>query len=472
LISQRSLNIQKAIAQAYIFLLTFRMISPLSGLAQILHGAGNYFDVILHILGLVLAVVSQGGKLGVGDKKTSSLLKTLSLSVFWFCISSIIMACVIQSIYGSYAGETAFSGIVGQLVYYVQYVLIVVYNIFVFSILSKDEIDKVLGASCVFLLVLGYYQLLMFVFGGVFTSIGRSIDVLGVLFPVDRMLKLSLTATEGAKAGGVFAILVLPYLLAKATVSERPIMYYIQAFLWIPVVVFMRSAAAYLMVFAVVIFYLIFLLREGAKQWKRFYALSLSVFIVGLFVFLFLPESVIARLFNMDDISYLVFKKVLDSKNGSTILRIAPLIINWKTFLRFPIMGVGNGLQGYFYTEFFPQQGLRVAGVLEFYNTALTTIINGALFFPSILSGYGIVGVFVLLSYVRKMIITFKEKAEHLGIFAYMFRFAAIAIIVHGFQTEFAGSYFIWFVLSIPFMPIEQFVEVPEANEQLEESES
>ena len=267
------------------------------------------------------------------------------------------------------------------------------------------------------------------------------------------MQKLSLTASEGAKAGGVFSILVFPYLLAKATISSKPMKYYMQILLWIPVVVFMQSTSAYLMVVAVVLYFILFSLKGGTRQWTRFLRFALTIFLIGVLMIVILPEKIINLIFNFEDITYLMFGKINDSQNGSTILRTAPLIINWKTFLRFPLLGVGNGLQGYFYTEFFPKQGLAVAGVASQYNNALTTIVNGSLFFPGILSGYGIIGVLFFTTYVRRMLETFKEKEAKLDVFGYMFRFAAVAIIVHGFQTEFAGSYYIWFVLSIPFMP-------------------
>ena len=461
---QYSIDVHKIIAKAYIFLLTFRMISPLSGGAVLLHGAGNYFDGILHALGLTLALISKRGKLYIGDGNTAPLLKMLFKLVLWFCLSSIIMATYIQIIYGNYAGESAYSGIVGQLIYYLQYVLIVVYNIFVFDVLAKEEIDKVLGASCVFLLILGYYQLLTYLFGGAFSVFGRAIDIFGVLFPEDSMHKLSLTATEGAKAGGVFSVLVFPYLLAKATISDKPMQYYVQILLWIPVVVFMQSTSAYLMVIAVVLYFILFSLRGGTKQWSRFLKFAVTVFLIGIMMLVIMPDNIIRSIFNFEDISYLVFRKINDSQNGSTLLRTAPLIVNWKTFLRFPLLGVGNGLQGYFYTEFFPKQGLSVAGVASLYNNALTTIVNGSLFFPGILSGYGIIGVLLLMAYVKKMIRKFKENEDELGVFGYMFRFAIVAIIVHGFQTEFTGIYFIWFVLSIPFMPTTYDVNMEAKN--------
>ena len=448
----KSADINKMIAKAYIFLLTFRMISPLAGLAGMLHGAGNYFDVILHVLGLTLAIVCNRGKLYIGNEGTKPLLKSFSRVVIWFCCSSVFMAFVMQMIYGNYAGETAFSGIIGQIVYYVQYVLMIIYNIYVFKILQKNEIENVLYKSCVFLLILGYYQMLMYLVGGVFRTVGYRIDVFDVLFPDEKMAKLSLTGSEGAKAGGIFAILVLPYLLAKAMVSERATKYYIQILLWIPIVVFMQSTSAYLMIIAVFLQFLLMMLKGGTKQWMKFIKIVLIVALIGILAIVILPENLMTSVFNVNDILYIAFQKVNDSSNGSTLLRTAPLIINWKTFLRFPILGVGNGLQGYFYTEFFPKEGLNVAGVYALYSTALTTIVNGALFFPSILSGYGIVGILVLGSYIKKMLIVFKSKMKDLGIFSYMFRLALVAIIVHGFQTEFAGNYFIWFVLSIPFM--------------------
>lgn len=446
-------NVNRFIAKAYLFLLTIRMISPLVGPTAVLHGISTYFDLFLHILGLVLAIISSGGKLYLGDRESSRLFRLFVKIVIWFVISSIIMSVVIQLTYGNYAGESAFSGVIGQITYYIHYALIILYNIYVFKILSKDEIDRILGVECVFLLILGYYQILCYVVGGIFKTFGNTVDIFSVLFPGEGMLKLSLTATEGAKAGGICAVLVLPYLFSKVLSGVRSRKYYLQIILWIPVVISMQSTSAYLMIFAEVMGFFYFLSKSGNRQRSKFWQMLLLVLLIGSFAILFIPDYYMNSVFNKDAISYLIFSKISDSNNGSTMMRTAPLIINWKVFLRFPIFGVGNGLQGYFYTEFFPQEALSVPGVMNLYSVAHNTIVNGALFFPSILSGYGIVGTTFVCIYIFRMFRVIESKKRNLGIFYMMFKIALVGIVVHGFQTEFAGSYFIWFVLSIPFMP-------------------
>lgn len=450
-----SIDINKIIAKSYIFLLTVRMISPLLSPLSVFHGATIYFDFLIHMLGLVLVVVTSRGKLFIGsDYNTINLLKRLLEIVIYFCVSSVIMAFVIQMTLGNYADESAFSGIVGQIIYYIQYLLIVIYNINIFRILSKDEIDKILGKECVFLLVLGYYQILCYSIGGAFVTIGNSIDVFKILFPDSTMAKLSLTASEGAKAGGVVGILVLPYLFTKAIMDERPIRYYIQVVLWIPVIVFMQSTAAYLAVIAVFIAFVFTVIRSNGRNKKRFVKYLLVLVTAGVFIVNFVPETVLSSFLGNNNVSYLVLQKLSDTTNGSTMLRIAPLIINWKVFLKYPIFGIGNGLQGYFYTEFFPREALSIAGVLPLYEVATRTIVNGSLFFPSILSGYGIVGTVFAVLFIIKMFKILEGKKDSLGIFYTIFKLSTVAIFLHGFQTEFSGSYYIWFILSIPFMPI------------------
>lgn len=449
----RNLSLNRFIAKAYLYFLPIRMISPLVGPTTALHGISLYFDLIPHVFGLGLAITSNRGKIYIGDKKTSSLLKMFTQVVIWFSVSSIFMSIIIQLTYGNYAGETAFSGIVGQLSYFIHYVFIVLYNIYVFKIISKDEIDKILGRVCWFLLLLGYYQALGYIVGEPFRTLGSIIDIFHVLFPEAGMTKLSLTASEGAKAGGIFAILVLPYLLAKAITSESSTKYYIQVVLWVPIVIFMQSTSAYLMVIAELLSFIYYALKNSEKQGKKLLRIMLLGLLIGSFAFLFIPETLFGSFFDKNAITYLIFNKINDSSNGSTMLRTAPLIVNWKTFLKFPIFGVGNGLQGYFYTEFFPQEILNLAGVYSLYATATKTIVNGALFFPSILSGYGIVGCVLFCSFIIKLLIILNVKRDGLDVFYVMFCIALIPILFHGFQTEFAGSYFIWFVLSIPFMP-------------------
>ena len=132
---------------------------------------------------------------------------------------------------------------------------------------------------------------------------------------------------------------------------------------------------------------------------------------------------------------------------------MVPFITNWRAFLQHPILGVGNGLQGYYYIQFFPEWAQNVAGsdVGIFYRTAQSQIVNGGLFFPSLLSGYGIVGIVFIISFLRKLHLRAKKLCLYHAEFSDYFRIAVWAIIVCGLQSELAGNYFIWFVISLPF---------------------
>lgn len=432
------------------------MIYPLVDFMNIFHGAAIYFDFILHIIGFFVLLISHKGHVFLGGKAERSILKYFSIMVISFIFSSVIMACYIQYVYGNYAGETAFSGILGQVLYYVQYIFIIIYNINVFKILGIKEISSILHKLCLFLLALGYYQILCFRVGGVFQSIGSALDVFHILFPEEYMWKLSLTASEGAKAGGLVSILVFPYLLANIILYPQKISYYIQIILWIPVIVFMQSTAAYFMLFAVFFSFGIFLLKKKKNVVNSLFLFVSILVLTIMLIVVCIPKENLMSFFLEHKVFYLLFEKFTDVYNGSSILRKAPILINWKIFLHFPIIGVGNGLQGYFYTTFFPSEYLGEAGVWSQYIKSMQTISNGALFFPSILSGYGIVGTLIFLGYIKKMVKLLIYKKEIIGIFYPMCVFSFAAILVHGFQTEFSGSYFIWFILSIPYMFVEK----------------
>ena len=454
LYQHNTFNINKFIAKLYIFCLTFRMISPLVDIANLFHGMAVYFDFILHVVGLFLLFLSYRGNFFFGDYHSSKLLRYFAFMVICFTVSSILMACIIQTIYGNYAGESAFSGILGQILYYFQYLLIIVYNINIFHLLSKEEIDRILSKLCWFLLFLGYYQILCYTFGGIFKTIGQTIDIFHILFPEEYMTKLSLTASEGAKAGGIVAIIVFPYLLSKITIYHQKISYYLQILLWLPVIAFMRSTSAYFMLIAVFFSFGAYLLKKTKNTLTIiFFFFTVIIALVTLFIVIN-PNAAsdFSSIIADKNISYLVFNKINDISNGSTVLRKVPFIINWHVFVHFPVFGIGNGLQGYFYTEFFPYEMIVTSGVWEMYVLSTQTIVNGILFFPSVLSGYGIVGFLILCVYIKKMFSLLMIKKNKLGIFYPMFMFSIAAILVHGFQTDFSGKYYIWFILSIPYM--------------------
>lgn len=438
---------EKVIAELYIFLLPIRMISPLLGVASLLHGAALYFDFILNILGLMIYLMHSDGKIYLKNDKATNLTKIFVISISLLNILSLIMAIVTQVTQGNYAGESAFSGILGMEIYYFQYILMVVYNRRIFNILTEEKIWKILSWCSSFLLLLGYYQMAVLLFGGFFRSILSVIDIFGIFWPDANMWKLSLTGKEGAEAGTIFGVFVLPYLISCIILEKNKMKYILQCILWLPVLIMMQSTSAYLMVAAVIIGSIFYVSSVNSRKGLKILLVMMFFLVVGFFFGDLIVNSI------PSNIRYLIFNKATDLNNGSTVSRTVPFITNWKIFLQHPIIGAGNGLQGYYYIENVPQWALHVAGsdMKIFYHTAKTQIINGGVFFPAFLSGYGLIGIAILFNLfcLMKKCIT---GMKHNNKFRTLFCIAIWGIVVCGFQGDFSGNYLIWFIISIPFI--------------------
>lgn len=434
------INLQRLVAIIYIYMLPFRMILQLSNLFVFFKGAAYYFDIVFHIIGLSLLLIRKK-RVPKEEKKLLNLIRNI---VIIFSIISIVMAFITQISKGSYAGETAFSGIVGMFIYFWQYYLIVYYDFFVFKMLSSKNILKILNRLCLFLLILGYVQIICLNSNKI-KLLFTKLDIFGVLFPADNMWKLSLTTLEGASAGGLICCFVLPILYSQILMKKNYFQV-LQIFLWIPVVYFTKSSTAYILYVSTTITFVFFYI----KNIKKFFMIVALAFLVFFLLFIFknsLPSEF------QDGINYLLFEKIADKSNGSTVSRMIPLYMNWNSFKSSPIFGVGNGLQGYFFNDVSSWM-LNVPGsdIRSFYKIASTTIANGGCFFLGVISGYGLVGTCFVIYYVIKSNKLLKIKKDELDCFYYMYYIAAFSIIIFGFQGDFCGLYYIWFILSIPFM--------------------
>ena len=254
------INLQRLVAIIYIYMLPFRMILQLSNLFVFFKGAAYYFDIVFHIIGLSLLLIRKK-RVPKEEKKLLNLIRNI---VIIFSIISIVMAFITQISKGSYAGETAFSGIVGMFIYFWQYYLIVYYDFFVFKMLSSKNILKILNRLCLFLLILGYVQIICLNSNKI-KLLFTKLDIFGVLFPADNMWKLSLTTLEGASAGGLICCFVLPILYSQILMKKNYFQV-LQIFLWIPVVYFTKSSTSYILYVSTTITFVFFYIKNIKKM--------------------------------------------------------------------------------------------------------------------------------------------------------------------------------------------------------------
>lgn len=432
------------LAKIYLFCLPFRMFALFSFLQLAVGPLANFFDSIINIIGLFVWVQNEGSLRF--HPRNSPLFRIIAYSILYLNISSMLMSVVMYVTYGNCNGESPFVAIIPMILFYFQYLLMFLYNIRVFAILDYATIRKVLDAVCKTLLVIGYIQVL------IMHGVGGSIydvfaEIIGGFNKTERLPKLCLTLSEGAAAGCLMGTLIFPYLLAKINNGEKKCIR--ELILWMPLLFYTHSTTA-MILFAVDI--VIFLVKGKKRNVGGMIGMMATVIII-------VGSLALVGKYNetgdsRSSVGYLLFEKAFDKTNGSTISRTATFGYNWGAFTEMPIMGVGNGLQGYFYNKYFPMEYLTMEGtdIGHFYDVAQTGIANGECFLPGYLSGYGIIGVIVFLVIMLNMRNTIRIRKDHLGIFGYMFPIGAVGFFVMGLQGEAYCLYYAWFVISIPFM--------------------
>lgn len=448
--AHKSIDIR--VAEIYIFLLPWKMIIQLSFLKTLFGACAANFDFILNMLGLFLMLLKSKGYFRIQRNKRAVLFHYFVTMVLIMNLSSITMSIILHEKLGTIAGEDTYRAVAGQIVYYFQYIFIILYNREVFRLIPKERIEKIINLTFIVLIPLGYLQILIIQYGGIFLKIYQSLDIFHVLWPaydVNLNQRLSLTGGEPASAGGYICRWVIPFLFAKIIYYGGNYKTTLQIILWLPILYFTKSSTGYVLFSVCLVLFIWFHLCKKERRKKLF----IYSMIIALFAIVFIPYyKPVANSYFIQRIRYILVERVADKTNQGTITRKIPLIINYKTFLEYPILGVGNGNQGYFYIKHFPTWGYQSFELDYLMNEAKTTLENGSLFFPGILSGYGLLGTILVLIYILKNKKLVDREKDELGMFYYMFLISGCVILVNGFSGEFAGKYDIWFLVSLPYL--------------------
>lgn len=123
---------------------------------------------------------------------------------------------------------------------------------------------------------------------------------------------------------------------------------------------------------------------------------------------------------NTSSLKYLIFAKIQDTDNLSTMMRSSTIINDMRIFMNFPLLGVGDGIQGYYYNENIPKEFLVSPEVTDVYKGKSGIIDGGGAFFPCFLSAYGILGLFFLIPLIQKYLYFFRLNWKKLNNFDIM----------------------------------------------------
>lgn len=442
------IKLELIIAKIYLFLLPIRMINIFSIFTIYLKDIAKYFDFLICVLGLILIIIRTAiTKKATNGSKKEKLFNLFVFMITVFNISSLLMAFIIDSKYGTYAGESSYSAVIKMALIFIQYITMIFYNKEIFKLLGIDKIKKILSKTMVFLLIIGYIQLLILIGGGGIENLYNKLDIFDIFVDNISAMKMPLTESEGALSGGLISIFILPFLASNMMMEKNSKKYLFQIIAWIPIIIASGSLTEYLLCMTFFItFGFYFIKMKGIKK-KLYLVLIIPIVVFGIFTIFFkkLPVNI------QQNIIYTINNKLFDSNNGSTVSRtVIPIKYNMGAFMEYPILGVGNGNQGYFYYNYVDYKYSLVPGIRKSYENAGNTIYNGGLFFPSIVSGYGVLGVLLLIIYILESEKEVNKNKKDLDIFYLYYKMARIPFFLAGFQTLFVGTYYIWFVLSIP----------------------
>lgn len=424
--------------------------------------AGNLGQVFGYIT--IIYVVYSG--LRSNELKISTNEASVFLVVVFWVILSLINSIRLFDAYGVLSGENTFTAPLGSLYFHIAYLFMFI--AYVCLIRKCDEVEKIISKAINIViwlqLSIGFIQLLV-VFG--FPIIRYIYDFINFadFLPESSFLitmsRITMTGSEPASMGSALGIISFPYLftvIKESNSSKEKRSCWIKIILLLLLAYFSKSSTVFAIVAITSLCFIINLLKENRiSKGMAFVGIA---FIFGLSIVLFLSVFGGSILFSgkvIEELYYYLVVKPSDTGNMSTMHRFSTTINDAVIISKHPILGVGDGNQGFTYGENVPRFMLINPKSKEFAR-GIGGVVNGGAWFWAILSGYGIVGVFPLvwwiLSSYRKKVKSLRENA-----FLYHFYIFALPAIFFTLLTG-AMEPKMLFVLSIPLWNLNKNVNV------------
>jgi len=438
---------EKNLAKLYLYFLPFHMLIPFSFLNSIFIGLAKRSSFLFLIIGFIISIISRK-RIMVGNDSGGKLFKNFILLYIIVDTTSILMALILYFKLGTIGGEDTFKSVLKKIPYTIFYVIFLYYNKEIFRFLAKEEIDCILNKIVNICLFLGLLQIGVLFVRGPFCIIYDAINLMFGAWSSADIIKtgrIALITIEPATIAGFFGIIIFPYIFSKWIIDNFYAKDLIKFILLCIVLYFTKSTTGYVL-FSVdfMIFCIIYFLKR-----KSNFAKKSLIIILGII----LSFAVFNRLSKEEQISnnmFSVFDKLLNTENRASMSRRVGLYINIEIFKNYPILGVGNGNQGFFYRQYFPDFAFSSEWATEHYDEAAYVVLDGGVFFGSFASGYGIIGVILLIVFLYKSFMIISINKNIFGYLYYFYIMSILSIIIYGFSSTLVGEYAVWFVLSLP----------------------
>ena len=136
-------------------------------------------------------------------------------------------------------------------------------------------------------------------------------------------------------------------------------------------------------------------------------------------------------------------------------MRVSTLCNDMKIFMLYPITGVGNGCQGYFYKYNIPDWvkfSDEVQNVIAYGTGSIAN--GGGNFFASYISGYGIIGIFILWSFIKQYRIRLRySKIYYDSVSDFTFSVCIIVFLLAGWYVQSIEDNKLMFMLALGCVP-------------------
>ena len=369
-------------------------------------------------------------------------------------IYSVIMACVFFSL-GTVAGKTTFDCIPRSIVLNFLAILSIYYNSIAFSrFICLDDLIPVIKKQNYILLALGYIQFGML--HGV-SGCAQLNDTLASIFSIcksDYLILgdrgITLFGSEPSSIG-LLMIVTIPFILS-VDIKEKK---WISTILWS--ILFLSSGSSQALVMFSIGLTVALFIRYKGRVLKIFYIMSFGL---GTFMAFFYTFGIdVTKEFTNDgSLSYMLYGKLVDVNNHSTCTRVSSIINDILIFKDYPLTGVGDGIQGFFFRENTPLWCYGAEEVQSFL-TGKAVASGGGNFFASYISAYGILGILLLILFTKKYL---RDRTLLLGqcdnIVIHASSIGLIVFLATGWYTvSFFNNEYVPLMLSLPYLGLSTY---------------
>lgn len=410
----------------------------------------NAFSCFFFWPGFLLAISGRRKKI------VPSLLKGWRKMTCFQAIYTFLLATILFVPLGPLNGENTLRACIGIIVFGIVVLMHISYNVYAFAhLITWNQAERIFYKSIYVLLFIGYLQLATIRIGG-FAGIYH---VLGSVFfltdDLDRGVQFF--GSEASTVSTLF-IFVIPFLISKILHSKTIHIFknkdLLLLALFLPLFISSNSSSVLLSLLMVTLVFICMIFR-----YHMFYRVCLmGSFLIGMLIAVAYGLGDMrfqGKTDDQEDLAYILLGKITDTDNHSTMMRSSSIINDMKIFFEYPLTGVGDGLQGYWYNENLPIVYLASPEVSDLVHGKNGIADGGGAYFPLMLSAYGLIGVFFLImflgEYKRYMI---PKKAEGaIPIPICMFRiFICIFLSSGWFVLGIRQNFSVCFAVSLPII--------------------